>query len=162
MTQFVFYSNPWLLPSVMLVTLALLIELPYRIGKLRASRELVKDDAWNIVHAGLLTLASFVLGLSFAQASGRFDGRRALIIKEANAIGTTWLRPDQLDGVAERRFRQILTDYTATRLNAYETPRASPELYRQTIARARGIKPCSGRSRHPRCARTDQVLDCRC
>ncbi len=120
----------------MLVVMALLIELPYRIGKLLALRELVKDDAWNILHAGLLTLASFVLGLSFAQASARFDSRRALIVKEANAIGTTWLRAGQLDGDAARRFRQILTDYTATRLNAYETPGAAPALYRQAIARS--------------------------
>ncbi len=138
MTQFLFYSNPWLLPCVMLVVLALLIEVPYRLGKLLAGRQLVKDDAWNIVHAGLLTLASFVLGLSFAQASGRFDGRRALVVREANAIGTTWLRSDELDGSAERRFRQILLDYTATRLNAYETPAASPALYRQAIARSDG------------------------
>ncbi len=120
----------------MLVVMALLIELPYRIGKLLALRELVKDDAWNIVQAGLLTLASFVLGLSFAQASARYDGRRALVVKEANAIGTTWLRADQLDANAERRFRRILTDYTATRLNAYLTPGAEPALYRQAIARS--------------------------
>lgn len=136
MTQFIFYSSPWVLPSVMLVVLALLIELPYRIGKLRAPRQLVKDDAWNVVHAGLLTLASFVLGLSFAQSSARFDSRRALVVKEANAIGTTWLRAGQLDAATEPRFRQILTDYTATRLNAYEAPSAAPALYRQAIARS--------------------------
>ncbi len=135
MTQFIFYSSPWLLPSVLLVALALLIELPYRVGKAVAPRLLVKDDAWNIVHAGILTLASFVLGLSFAQASARFDSRRALVMKEANAIGTSWLRADQLDRGAERRFRQVLTDYTATRLNAYKTPGADPALYRQAIAR---------------------------
>jgi len=135
-TQFIFYSAPWLLPAVMLLITALLIELPYRIGKLLPLKELVKDDAWNIVQAGLLTLASFVLGLSFAQASSRFDSRRALVVKEANAIGTTWLRADQLDANAEPRFRQILTDYAATRLNAYESPGAAPALYRQAIARS--------------------------
>ena len=105
-TQFIFYSAPWLLPAVMLLITALLIQLPYRIGKLLPLKELVKDDAWNIVQAGLLTLASFVLGLSFAQASSRFESWRALVVKEANAIGTTWLRADQLDANAEPRFRQ--------------------------------------------------------
>ncbi len=136
MTQFLFYSNPWVLPAVMLVVLALSIEVPYRIGHLLLPRLPVNDDAWNIVHAGLITLASFVLGLSFAQASARFDGRRALVVKEANAIGTTWLRANQLDPDAERRFQQLLTDYTATRLSAYETPSASPALYRQAIVRS--------------------------
>lgn len=132
MTDFIFFSSPWLLPIVMLVVLGLLIELPYRFGSRLAPGLLVKDDAWNIVHAGLLTLASFVLGLSFAQASARFDGRRALVVKEANAIGTTWLRANQLDGAAATRFRQILTDYTAIRLKAYQTPGA-PALHQQAI-----------------------------
>ena len=138
MTQFIFYSNPWLVPSVMFVVLALLIELPYRAGKRLAPLPIVKDDAWNILHAGLLTLASFVLGLSFAQASARFDDRRALVVREANAIGTTWLRAGQLDAGAERRFREILVDYTATRLKAYQMPgaAAAPALYRQAIARS--------------------------
>ena len=47
-TQLIFYSNPWLLPSVMFVVLGLLIELPYRAGKRLAPLPIVKDDAWNI------------------------------------------------------------------------------------------------------------------
>jgi hypothetical protein len=117
----------------MLVVLASLIELPYRLGKLLPLRQLVKDDAWNIVHAGLLTLASFVLGLSFAQASARFDARRALVVTEANAIGTTWLRASQLEGTAAKRFRQTLIEYTANRLNVYEKP-FDPARYRQAMA----------------------------
>jgi len=132
MTYFIFFSNQWLLPAVMLAVLGLLIELPYRFAKRLVPRQPVKDDAWNVVHSGLLTLASFVLGLSFAQASARFDTRRALVVKEANAIGTTWLRADQLQGPEERRFREILTAYTAARLKAYATPGA-PALYRQAI-----------------------------
>jgi len=78
----------------MFVVLVLAIEIPYRWLRLPA---LAKNmDAFNALQAGLLTLASFVLGLSFSQASSRFDGRRGLVIKEANAIGTTWLRADQL------------------------------------------------------------------
>jgi hypothetical protein len=65
-----------------------------------------------------------VLGLSFSQAEGRFDARRALVIKEANAIGTTWLRADQLVHARQQRFRQVLVDYTSTRLRAYELPGA--------------------------------------
>lgn len=114
----------------MLVILAMAIELPYQFWRpLKASAH---TDAFNALQAGLLTLASFVLGLSFAQASSRFDARRELVVKEANAIGTTWLRADQLPPARAAAFRQILTAYTAIRLKAYETPR-SPALYRQAI-----------------------------
>jgi hypothetical protein len=135
MTQLIFFSSPWLLPTVMLVALGLSIELPYRFARSLVSRNLVKDDAWNTVHAGLLTLAAFIVGLSFAQASSRFDARRALVVKEANAIGTTWLRADKLQVTQAKRFRQLLSDYTAARVKAYETP-GDPALYRQTIERS--------------------------
>lgn len=131
MTQLIFQSNPWLLPGLMLVVLGLSIEVPYRFG-LSLARYMPKADPFNAVQAGLLTLAAFVLALSFNQASGRFDTRRALVVTEANAIGTTWLRADQLESTQSKRFRRILTDYTAARLRAYETAR-DPELYRKTI-----------------------------
>jgi len=66
--------------------------------------------------------SALVLGLSFSQASARFDARRAIVITEANAIGTTWLRADQLEHADSKHFRQILTDATAAGLAVYQTP----------------------------------------
>ena len=134
MTAFLFLSNPWLVPIVMLVVLGLSIEVPYRLGRL-LRRHIPKADPFNTVQAGLLTLAAFVLALSFNQASARFDARRALVVKEANAVGTTWLRANQLETTQSKQFRQILTDYTAARVRAYETPR-DPALYRKTNDRS--------------------------
>src|SRR5271166_3192968 len=99
MTAFLFESSPWLLTALMLVVLSLAIELPYRFADL-LSRRKPEADSINTLQAGLLTLSAFVLSLSFSQASARFDARRAIVVKEANAIGTTWLRADQL-GPAE-------------------------------------------------------------
>ena len=126
MTDFIFSANPWLLPIAMFIILALSIELPYRFGRTRIERVPGQSDGWNVVQSGLATLAAFVLGLSFAQASMRFDTRRALVITEANAIGTTWLRADQLTVAEAKRFRAILTAYTAIRLQAYGTPGDRP------------------------------------
>jgi hypothetical protein len=127
-----FHGSPWALPLLMLVILGLSIELPYRFLQHALASAEKRIDAFSAVQAGLLTLASFVLGLSFAQASARFDARRALVIKEANAIGTTWLRADQLAGAQRDAFRRILTSYTSERLTAYQTPN-DPELYRRTL-----------------------------
>jgi hypothetical protein len=132
MTYLIYGANPWVLPIFMVVVLALAIELPFRFGGRVAKESEKQIDAFNVVQAALLTLASFVLGLSFAQAQARFDDRRELVIKEANAIGTTWLRADQLAPAQAAEFRRILTAYTAARLTAYSTP-ADPALYRRTI-----------------------------
>ena len=121
MTDFIYQSNPWLLPALMLVVLALAIELPYRVRAYIPNNKL-NPDAVNAVQTGLLTLSAFVLGLSFSQASARFDARRAIVVSEANAIGTTWLRADQLDSGAANRFRRVLADDTAAGLEVYRRP----------------------------------------
>ena len=135
MTDFFYQSNPWILPTVMLVVLGLAIEVPYR---LRAVVSLKNPnlDPVNALQAGLLTLSAFVLGLSFSQASARFDARRAIVVTEANAIGTAWLRADQLKPADTRRFRQVLTDATAAGLAVYQSP-DDPELMQRTTALAK-------------------------
>lgn len=131
MSELIYQSNPWLLPIVMLVVLSLAIELPYRCAGALTGK-MPSSDAFKAVQAGLLTLASFVLGLSFSQASARFDSRRALVVAEANDIGTTWLRADQLGSAQAARFRDVLSRYTAARLKAYESPLDS-DVYRQMM-----------------------------
>lgn len=135
MTDLLYQASPWILPTVMLVVLGLAIELPFR---LRAAVSLKNPsrDPVNAVQAGLLTLSAFVLGLSFSQASARFDARRAVVIAEANAIGTTWLRADQLESADSKRFRQILTDATVAGLAVYQSPN-DPQLAQRTTARAK-------------------------
>ncbi len=117
----------------MLIVLALSIELPYRFAAALAER-MASADAFKATQTALLTLASFVLGLSFAQASGRFDSRRALVVREANAIGTTWLRADQLSSSGAAQFRRMLTDYTARRVAAYEASNQSAEFAKTSKA----------------------------
>jgi hypothetical protein len=131
-SRLIFQSDAWLLPVVMFFVLVAAIELPYRFGKwLKIPGR--NMDAFGAVQAGLLTLASFVLGISFGQASARFDARRELVVKEANAIGTTWLRAGQLQPRDAVLFRRVLTAYTAARLHAYETAK-NPQLYEKTLA----------------------------
>jgi hypothetical protein len=131
LTQFFFGSNPWLLPAVLLIVLGLSIELPFRFWKISEASP-VTDGAFNTTQAALLTLGVFVLGLSFAQASARYDARRTLVVKEANAIGTTWLRADQLGAAETTTFRRILTEYTAVRLKAYGAPE-DPQLRQRAL-----------------------------
>src|SRR5262249_53211488 len=103
----------------MLLVLGIAIEAPIRYGRRFAERLSVDNDTWNVIQGGVLTLVAFMLGISFSESEARFDTRRSLVLSEANSIGTTWLRANQLSTQDTRRFRSILTDYTATRLQAY-------------------------------------------
>jgi hypothetical protein len=132
MTNLIFESNPIAMMIALLVILLLAIEIPYRLGRQSKTLTEVDRDAWNSVQGGLLTLVAFVLGLSYAQAQGRFDARRDLVVREANSIGTTWLRGDQLSPRDAVHFRQILTEYTHERVEAYSTP-DQPDLYARVV-----------------------------
>lgn len=48
------------------------------------------------IQGAVLGLLGLLLGFTFAMAVGRYDTRRGLVLKEANAIGTTYLRASLL------------------------------------------------------------------
>ena len=98
------------------------LELTYRFGGPLVHHFETDDEIWNAIQTGLLALVAFMLGFSFAQAQGRYDARRALVVKEANAIGTTWLRAAQLPGPQRGEFKRALKHYATIRLQAYSAP----------------------------------------
>ena len=65
-----------------------------------------------------LSLLAFLLVFMIGIASTRFDTRRHLVIAEANAIGTTYLRAGFLDEPYRTGVRNLLRDYVAVRLEA--------------------------------------------
>ena len=77
------------------------------------------EKAFNIAQGGVSVLAALILGFSFSFASTRFETRRMLVVEEANAIGTTYLRAAYLPRASAVRFRSMLRDYTQTRLDGY-------------------------------------------
>ena len=120
MSDLIFHWNPAIFIGIVIVLMLAVMELTYRLGSPLVEHFQTSDDLWNAIQTGLLALVAFMLGFSFAQAEGRYDGRRALVVKEANDIGTAWLRAGQLPATQRVVFRRELTLYTADRLHAYE------------------------------------------
>jgi hypothetical protein len=135
MTYFIYQSDPWLFVTVIALALALAIELPYRLFKRMLSSSKERADPFNALQAGILTLSAFVLSLSFSQGQARFDSRRVLVTTEASAIGTTWLRADELEQAQSKTFRHILVDYTTARIAALGAP-INSDAQRQMIERS--------------------------
>ncbi len=69
----------------------------------RASSDETDKSHIGSLQGALLGLLALLLGFSFAMAVSRYDLRRALVLKEANAIGTTYLRTDFLPAEQGRR-----------------------------------------------------------
>jgi hypothetical protein len=67
----------------------------------------------------LLALLAFLLAVTMGMASDRFETRRGLILAEANAIGTTYLRAGYLPEAASNEVRRLLRDYLPLRIADY-------------------------------------------
>jgi len=108
--------------SVSLLTgMLLCLEVGYRVGIVRSGRgpELLHEGI-GAIEAAIFAILGLLLGFSFAGAMSRLDNRRALIIREANAIGTAYLRLDVLPAGAQPDQRRLFREYLNTRLRAYE------------------------------------------
>jgi len=73
------------------------------------------DDAHEsvgVVQGALLGLVGLVLAFGLSMAVGRYDTRRGLVVEEANAIGTTYLRAQLLPEPARTESLDLLRTYT--------------------------------------------------
>ncbi len=84
----------------------------------RFAAELAGPEAqpFDVAYGAIFVLTALILGFSFSFATTRFDARRALVVREANAIGTTYLRAGYLPGELAARLRTTLREYAQTRL----------------------------------------------
>ncbi|WP_200941448.1 MULTISPECIES: bestrophin-like domain [unclassified Caulobacter] len=69
-----------------------------------------------------LGLLALLMGFTFSLAVDRFESRRMLVLEEANAIGTTYLRTQMLEPVDRARISRMLVDYTDNRITLAKAP----------------------------------------
>lgn len=92
-------------------------EIGFRSGRRAASDTDARSGAQiGAIQAALLGLLGLLLAFSFGAAGSRFLDRQDLIVQEANAIGTAYLRADLLDEPSRSQLRDALKRYTAFRL----------------------------------------------
>jgi hypothetical protein len=104
-----------------LITLVLLgvSELGYRLGRrIAAAADEARRSEVGAVQDAVLAMLGLLLGFMFAMALERFDNRRALVVREANAIQTTWLRAGLLPEAHRQPVRALLPEYVQLRLRA--------------------------------------------
>jgi hypothetical protein len=75
-----------------------------------------KDGPTGMIVGSLLALMAFLLAIAMGMASDRFDTRRALVLTEANSIGTTYLRAGYLPEPVSGEIRDLLRQYVPLRI----------------------------------------------
>src|SRR5688572_3599493 len=68
------------------------------------------------VEGAIFALMGLLIAFTFSAAQNRLDARRKLLIDEANAIGTAYLRIDLLPGDAQPKLRDDFRAYTDSRI----------------------------------------------
>lgn len=126
--------DPWPLWVLLLATLTvagLSVEIGYRVARYRRQRsgEEKQEPVGSVVGATLGLLA-FMLAFTFGLAGSRFDDRRQVILAEANAIGTTYLRAELLPQPIAAEMRSLLREYVEARLEATQSGRTDQALAR--------------------------------
>jgi hypothetical protein len=91
----------------------------------------------GVLQGALLGLVGLVLAFGLALAVGRYESRRAAVVDDANAIGTTYLRAQTLAEPMRTRSLRLLVSYTDTSLRL---SRAIPGSGKSRQAIADGVK----------------------
>jgi hypothetical protein len=97
------------------------------------------------IAAATLTLLGLLLAFTFGLAASRFDARRQMVVQEANAVGTTYLRAGLLPGDRTVAIRDLLASYADSRLEVTETRdvetalRRAEEIHRALWAEAEAL-----------------------
>ena len=71
-------------------------------------------EPFAVLHSALLGMMALVLAFGLALAMGRYETRRAALVDETNAIGTTYLRAQTLAEPMRTSSLDLLKDYTDT------------------------------------------------
>lgn len=112
------FAQQWTLFVFVAVLLLAISEAGFRLGlRLFASKDEGRKTQIGGIQGAVLGLLGLLLGFTFAMAVSHYDGRRGLVLKEANAIGTTWLRASLLPEAHVAPVKDLLRRYTEARLN---------------------------------------------
>lgn len=105
-----------------ILLLLFVVEAGYRFGQWRSERaDPEQKSQTGAVFGGLLALLGFLLAISFGIAADRFAQRKALVLEEANAIGTAFLRTDFLPQPQAEASKKLLLEYVDTVLLTSES-----------------------------------------
>lgn len=110
-------NYPWALGLLTALVLSAFIEVGHQTAvRTRIQEDTNRKDQMVAIRDGLFVLVGLLLGFTLALAAPRFADRRALLIEEANAIGTTYLRAGTLPEPNRSKAQQLLREYVDYRI----------------------------------------------
>src|SRR5262245_9145170 len=91
-------------------------EIGFWLGSLNRSADESFDRQVALVRTSTAALVAFLIGFAFSGAASRFINRADIIVQEANALGTAYLRADTIAEPQRGELKAAIKEYTADRL----------------------------------------------
>jgi hypothetical protein len=127
-----FDPTAWLLALALFAALIAARELGYWVHRRRMREgDAGREDGFTLT--SVLGLLALLVSFTFSMSLSRYDTRRELVLQEANAIGTTWLRVQLMDASAQQELKTMLRAYVAERIvyGSAKTEREQDESYQR-------------------------------
>jgi hypothetical protein len=106
--------------AVLFLAMLALMELGRRLGDRRISLDPEgAQRCLGSVESALFALLGLLMAFTFSGAASKFEDRRSLVVEEANAIGTAYLRLDVLPQEAQPSMRDLFRKYVDSRIATY-------------------------------------------
>lgn len=112
-------------------------ELGFWLGSLAPETDEPFDRQVGLVRGSTAALVAFLIGFAFSGAAARFIDRLDIIVKEANAIGTAYLRADAIAEPQRGELKAALKEYTADRVQLLSGER--PDRIESLLAKVGGL-----------------------
>jgi hypothetical protein len=91
-------------------------EIGFWLGSLARSADDPFDRQLALIRTSTGALVAFLVGFAFSGAASRFVDRVDIVVKEANALGTAYLRADTIAEPQRGELKAALKEYTADRV----------------------------------------------
>ena len=118
---FLYSTDLWLIFICAIAFFFLAFEGGFQLGRLIRTRVEETSKAWiGTIDAGILGILGLLLGFTFFMSLARYDLRKQLVVEEANAIGTTYLRAQLLPEPYMTEISGLLRQYVDARLEGIQ------------------------------------------
>jgi len=151
-------TSNWLSALEIVTVLLVACAIGYWIGSRKVGAPDTLRSLVSVIGAATLGLLGLLLAFTLSMVIDRWDARREVIINDANAIGTLWLRAGLLEEPLRGELRDALLEYTDARIvlsgsggdrDAVRAARSKSEMLHDTIwsavqrANRPGINPAT-------------------
>jgi len=127
--------DPFSLWTIFPITVAIAL-ISFEVGCRLARRSNEEKEApVGAMTGATLGLLAFMLAFTFGMAASRFEARRQVLLSEANAIGTTYLRSKLLAEPRRTEAQHLLREYVDVRLEAVQ-----PGKLKQAIVKSEDLQ----------------------